>query len=93
MQLVTHFITAPLGFVTGLGLSLALSTRFKPISRLFGIQLARSLHFLVLVWFAYFITTHVALVFRTGLLRHLNHIYRPSATRRTGSVSRSARRR
>src|SRR5271166_219587 len=79
LQLIAYFITifiaAPLAFVTGLGMSPALSTRFKPISRRFSIQLARSLHFLVLVWFLFFITIHVALVFTTGLLRNLNHIY------------------
>ena len=72
---VTIFIAAPLALLTGLGMSPALSTRFKPISRLFSIQVARSLHFLVLVWFLLFITIHVALVFTTGLLRNLNHIY------------------
>jgi len=79
LQLIAYFITifiaAPLAFVTGLGMSPALSTRFKPISRRFSIQLARSLHFLVLVWFLFFITIHVTLVFTTGLLGNLNHIY------------------
>ena len=79
LQLIAYFITifiaAPLAFLTGLGMSPALSTRFKPVSRLFSIQVARSLHFLVLVWFLLFITIHVALVFTTGLLRNLNHIY------------------
>src|SRR5271166_2399487 len=78
LQLIAYFITifiaAPLAFVTGLGMSPALSTRFKPISRRFSIQLARSLHFLVLVWFLFFITIHVALVFTTGLLRNLKHL-------------------
>jgi methionine sulfoxide reductase catalytic subunit len=72
---ITIFIAAPLAFLTGLGMSPALSTRFKRISKLFSIQLARSLHFLVLCWFLVFITLHVALVFTTGLLRNLNHIY------------------
>jgi DMSO/TMAO reductase YedYZ molybdopterin-dependent catalytic subunit/thiosulfate reductase cytochrome b subunit len=72
---ITIFIAAPLAFLTGLGMSPALSTRLKPISTLFSIQLARSLHFLVLCWFLAFITVHVALVFTTGLLRNLNHIY------------------
>ena len=79
LQLIAYFITlfiaAPLAFLTGLGMSPALSTRFKPISRVFSIQLARSLHFLVMAWFLFFITVHVALVFMTGLLRNLNHIY------------------
>lgn len=72
---VTVFIAAPLALLTGLGMSPALSTRLKPISRLLSIQVARSLHFLVMVWFLLFITIHVALVFTTGLLRNLNHIY------------------
>jgi len=79
LQLLAYFITvfvaAPLALITGLGMSPALSTRFKPISKVLSIQVARSLHFLVLVWFLVFIVIHVTLVFTTGLLRNLNHIY------------------
>jgi methionine sulfoxide reductase catalytic subunit len=72
---ITVFIAAPLALITGLGMSPALSTRFKRISRIFSIQTARSLHFLVLVWFLIFIVLHVTFVFTTGLLVNLNHIY------------------
>jgi thiosulfate reductase cytochrome b subunit len=72
---VTVFVAAPLALITGLGMSPALSTRIKPVSRVLSIQVARSLHFLVLVWFLLFVTIHVTLVFTTGLLRNLNHIY------------------
>jgi methionine sulfoxide reductase catalytic subunit len=72
---VTVFVAAPLALVTGLGMSPALSTRFKRISKLLSIQTARSLHFLVLAWFLVFIVMHVALVFMTGLLPNLNHMY------------------
>jgi methionine sulfoxide reductase catalytic subunit len=79
LQLIAYFITvfiaAPLALITGLGMSPALSTRFKRISKLFSIQAARSLHFLVLVWFLVFILLHVSLVFTTGLLANLNHVY------------------
>ncbi|MBJ7595210.1 MAG: molybdopterin-dependent oxidoreductase [Candidatus Dormibacteraeota bacterium] len=79
LQLIAYFITvfvaAPLALVTGLGMSPALSTRFKRISKVLSIQTARSLHFCVLVWFLLFIVIHVTLVFTTGLLRNLNHIY------------------
>ena len=79
MQLMAYFITvfvaAPLAFLTGLGMSPALSTKFKAISKVLSIQTARSLHFLVLVWFLLFIVIHVTLVFTTGLLRNLNHIF------------------
>ncbi|MBO0682749.1 MAG: molybdopterin-dependent oxidoreductase [Candidatus Dormibacteraeota bacterium] len=72
---VTVFVAAPLALITGLGMSPALSTRVKPVSRVLSIQVARSLHFLVLAWFLFFIVIHVTLVFTTGLLRNLNHIY------------------
>jgi hypothetical protein len=79
LQLLAYFITvfvaAPLALLTGLGMSPALSTRIKPVSRRLSIQFARSLHFLVLCWFLFFIVIHVTLVFTTGLLRNLNHIY------------------
>jgi DMSO/TMAO reductase YedYZ molybdopterin-dependent catalytic subunit/thiosulfate reductase cytochrome b subunit len=72
---VTVFIAAPAALVTGLGMSPALSTRFHGVSKRLSIQAARSLHFLVLCWFLLFIFLHVTLVFATGVLRNLNHIY------------------
>jgi len=72
---ITVFVAAPLALLTGLGMSPALSTRFKRISKVLNIQVARSVHFLVLVWFLLFIVVHVALVFTTGLLRNLNFMY------------------
>ncbi len=72
---VTVFIAAPLALITGLGMSPALSTRFKFVSRHLSIQTARSLHFLVMVWFVAFIVMHVTFVATTGVLRNLNHIY------------------
>jgi hypothetical protein len=72
---ITVFIAAPLAFITGLGMSPALSTKFRWISRVFSIQVARSLHFLVLVWFALFIVMHVSLVVATEALRNFNYMY------------------
>jgi sulfoxide reductase catalytic subunit YedY len=72
---VTVFIAAPLALITGLGMSPALSTRFRRISSVFSIQVARSLHFAVLCWFVMFIVVHVTLVLTTGALRNLNHMY------------------
>ena len=79
---VTVFVAAPLALLTGLGMSPALSTRFRRISKVLSIQTARSLHFLVLVWFVLFIVLHVTFVATTGLLRNLSYIY-------TGTDSRS----
>jgi methionine sulfoxide reductase catalytic subunit len=79
LQLIAYFITvfvaAPLALITGLGMSPALSTRFRWVSKRFSIQTARSVHFLVLVWFLIFIVIHVTFVFTTGLLVNLNHGY------------------
>ena len=72
---ITVFIAAPLALITGLGMSPALSTRMRWISSRFSIQAARSLHFLVLCWFLLFIVVHVTLVFTTGALRNLNHMF------------------
>ncbi len=72
---VTVFIAAPLAMITGLGMSPALSTKFRWISSIFSIQVARSLHFLVMAWFVMFIFMHVAMVLTTGALRNLNHIF------------------
>jgi DMSO/TMAO reductase YedYZ molybdopterin-dependent catalytic subunit/thiosulfate reductase cytochrome b subunit len=79
LQLIAYFITvfiaAPAALITGLGMSPALSTRFRWVSSIFSIQIARTLHFLVLCWFIMFIVVHVALVLTTGALRNLNHMY------------------
>ncbi len=79
LQLIAYFITvfiaAPLALITGLGMSPALSTKFHWVSRVLSIQVARSLHFFVMVWFVGFIIIHVTLVMATGALQNLNHMY------------------
>lgn len=79
LQLIAYFVTvfvaAPLAFITGLGMSPALSTRFRRISSVFSIQVARSLHFLVLGWFLVFIVAHVTLVVTTDVLRNFTMMY------------------
>jgi DMSO/TMAO reductase YedYZ molybdopterin-dependent catalytic subunit/thiosulfate reductase cytochrome b subunit len=79
LQVIAYFVTvavaAPLALITGLGMSPALSTRFHRISKLFSIQTARSLHFLVLCWFLFFTVVHITLVFTTGFLKNVNLIY------------------
>lgn len=72
---ITVFIAAPLAFITGLGMSPALSTKFRWISKVFSIQVARSLHFLVLIWFLLFIVMHVTMVVATDALHNFNMMY------------------
>lgn len=71
----TVFIAAPLAVVTGLGMSPALSMRFTVISKRVSIQAARSLHFLVLLYFLAFVVVHVTFVFTTDAVRNLNHMF------------------
>jgi len=71
----TIFLAAPAALITGLGMSPALSMRLTMISKRLSIQLARSLHFLVMVYFIFFIIVHVTLVFATDALNNLNHMF------------------
>ncbi len=77
-QLLTYFITvfiaAPLAIITGLLQAPAIAGKFGtgrgPLNR----QVARSIHFCVLLWFIGFVAVHVTMVFATGLIGNLNHI-------------------
>jgi methionine sulfoxide reductase catalytic subunit len=70
----TVFIFAPLAFVTGLLQAPAIAARFGfgagPMNR----QVARTVHFTVLLWMVFFIAVHTIMVFTTGLVGNLNHI-------------------
>ncbi|WP_369047348.1 cytochrome b/b6 domain-containing protein [Sinomonas sp. P10A9] len=75
---VTVFIAAPLSVLTGVRMSNAWPKGPDGINRLFPIELARRLHFPVMIYFVAFTAVHVFLVFATGALRNLNHMYAPS---------------
>lgn len=71
----TIFIAAPLAILTGLRLSGVWPQDKKLLNRLVPIELARALHFPVMIYFAVFILTHVLLVLATDALVNLNQIY------------------
>ncbi len=72
---VIVFVFGPLAILTGLAMSPALDNRFKGYQRLFGNrQLARSLHFVVMVVFVGFFAVHMLMVAATGFARNLNAI-------------------
>lgn len=72
---VTVFIAAPAAVLTGLLQSPLISQRLHAAhSRLVNVEVARSVHVLVLGWFIVFTIVHVTLVFATGALTNLNHI-------------------
>ena len=47
----------------------------KALSKAYPVEWARAIHFPVMLYFVAFIIVHVALVFATGALRNLNHMY------------------
>lgn len=71
----TIFIAAPLAAVTGFRMSGLWPKAAPRLSRWFPIEAARKVHFPVMLYFVAFITVHVILVFATGALRNLNHMY------------------
>lgn len=69
------FILAPLSILTGPSMSPALVNRFSWYRRLPGNrQIGRSLHFLVLCGYLFFVIAHVTMVCITGFARNMNHI-------------------
>lgn len=79
LQLLTYFavvfVAAPLAILTGLAQAPTVSHHYRWFIKLFGNrQIARSLHFLVWVFFCLFIVVHVLLVIVTGFTRNMNHI-------------------
>ncbi|MCD2443365.1 cytochrome b/b6 domain-containing protein [Agromyces sp. SYSU K20354] len=72
---VTIFIAAPLAAVTGVRMSGLWPKNAKTLNRIYPVEWARAVHFPVMLYFVAFIVVHVALVFLTGALRNLNHMY------------------
>jgi methionine sulfoxide reductase catalytic subunit len=70
----TVFIAAPLAVLTGLMQAPAIANNLGWFGRYFHRQSARSIHFLIMLWFVQFIAVHVTMVFLTGFKRNLNHI-------------------
>ncbi|GAA3639656.1 hypothetical protein GCM10022200_23920 [Microbacterium awajiense] len=71
----TVFLAAPLAIATGFRMSGWWPKNAKALSKAYPIEWARAVHFPVMLYFVAFIIVHVALVFATGALRNLNHMY------------------
>lgn len=71
---VTIFIAAPIAFITGVMQGPAFSNKLGWFAKFMNRQLARTIHFIVLGWFLFFIFVHTALVFITGLRQNLNYM-------------------
>jgi thiosulfate reductase cytochrome b subunit len=71
----TVFLAAPLAIITGVRMSGIWPANAKTLNRVYPVEWARSIHFPVMLYFVLFIVAHVTLVFATGALRNLNHMY------------------
>lgn len=71
----TVFIAAPLAIATGVRMSGIWPKNAKALNKAYPVEWARAVHFPVMLYFVFFIIVHVALVFATGALRNLNHMY------------------
>lgn len=71
---ITVFIAAPVAFVTGLLQAPSIAGRFGTGAGLLNRQVARTIHFCVLVWMLVFIAVHTLMIFVTGFVGNVNHI-------------------
>jgi len=71
----TVFLAAPLAAITGVRMSGIWPKDAKTLNRVYPVEWARAIHFPVMIYFVLFIFVHVVLVFATGALRNLNHMY------------------
>jgi thiosulfate reductase cytochrome b subunit len=71
----TVFIAAPLAILTGLMQGPAIANRLGWFGRVLHRQAARSVHFLVMSYFVFFVLVHVTMVFITGLRGNLNKMF------------------
>jgi thiosulfate reductase cytochrome b subunit len=80
MYFVVVFVAAPLAAITGLRMSDWWPEGAERLNRLFPAPVARALHFPTMLFFVLFVIVHVTLVFATGALRNLNHMFAASDT-------------
>jgi DMSO/TMAO reductase YedYZ molybdopterin-dependent catalytic subunit/thiosulfate reductase cytochrome b subunit len=72
---ITVFVAAPISILTGFMQSPAISNRLGWVGRALNRQRARSIHFIALCWFLFYILAHVTLVFITGARVNLNMMF------------------
>lgn len=80
MYFTVVFIAAPLAAITGLRMSEWWPKDAERLNRLYPAPVARAIHFPTMLFFVLFVIVHVTLVFATGALRNLNHMFAASDT-------------
>ena len=85
LQLLAYFITvfvaAPVALLTGLLQAPSVAGRFGTGAGLLNRQVARSIHFGVLLWMLMFIAVHTLMIFVTGFVENVNHMTLGTNTR------------
>lgn len=91
LQLIAYFITvfiaAPVALITGLLQAPSIAGRFGTGAGPLNRQVARSLHFAVLVWMLTFIAIHTVMIFVTGFVGNVNHMTLGTDTRSSAGVA------
>lgn len=75
MYFLVVFIAAPLATITGVRMSEFWPKDAKTLNKVYPVEVARAIHFPTMLFFVLFILIHVFLVFATGALRNLNHMF------------------
>jgi thiosulfate reductase cytochrome b subunit len=75
MYFVVVFIAAPVAAITGVRMSEFWPKGAKGLNKVYPVEVARAVHFPTMLFFVLFILIHVFLVFATGALRNLNHMF------------------
>lgn len=75
MYFTVVFIAAPLAAVSGVRMSEWWPKDAERLNRVYPAPVARAVHFPAMVFFVGFVVVHVFLVFATGALKNLNHMF------------------
>lgn len=75
MYFVVVFIAAPLAAITGVRMSEWWPKDAERLNKAYPAPLARAIHFPTMLFFVFFVIIHVFLVFTTGVLKNLNHMF------------------
>lgn len=75
MYFLVVFVAAPLAAISGVRMSEWWPQKAERLNRWYPAPVARAIHFPTMLFFVLFIIVHVFLVFSTGALRNLNHMF------------------
>lgn len=75
MYFLVVFVASPIAIITGVRMSEWWPKDAEKLNKMFPAPLARAVHFPTMLFFVLFILIHVFLVFATGALRNLNHMF------------------